>query len=52
MYGILREPGVMISFEQCDLEPARGFVDHTCTTAEDLKPINCKRSKYETMVIS
>jgi len=48
MYGKLREPGAVVSFEQCDLKPELGFIDHVCTTAEDLEPINCKRSKYET----
>eukprot|EP00090_Calanus_glacialis_P012973 TRINITY_DN21608_c0_g1_i1.p1 TRINITY_DN21608_c0_g1~~TRINITY_DN21608_c0_g1_i1.p1 ORF type:complete len:555 (+),score=115.35 TRINITY_DN21608_c0_g1_i1:209-1873(+) len=48
MYGILREQGAIVSFEGCELKPELGFIDHMCTTAEDLDPINCKRSKYET----
>ena len=32
---------------QCDLEPEGGFVDHVCTTLDDLEAVNCKRSKHE-----
>jgi len=48
MYGILRDPGAEVTFDECELRPENGFIDHVCTTAEDLEPINCKRSKYET----
>jgi len=59
MYGILREVGVSVSLEQCDLEEGNledletkqgpgGFLDHTCQNEEDLPPFNCKRSKFET----
>lgn len=47
MYGILREVGASVTYEQCDLEPEGGFVDHLCTTIDDLKEFNCKRSKHE-----
>merc|ERR1719347_955034 len=50
MSGILRDPGSIVSFEGCDLKKDEdsGFIDHVCTTAEDLEEINCKRSQYET----
>ncbi|XP_023322370.1 uncharacterized protein LOC111696850 [Eurytemora carolleeae] len=47
MYGILREIGASVTYEQCDLEPEGGFVDHLCTTLDDLEAVNCKRSKRE-----
>ena len=48
MYGILRDPGATIRFDECSLEEEDGFMDHTCSIAEDLEELNCKRSKYET----
>jgi len=47
MYGILREIGASITYEQCDLEPEGGFIDHYCTTLDNLEAVNCKRSKHE-----
>ena len=51
MYGLLRDVGASLKFEQCSLAASDGFVDHKCSTAEDLAKLNCKRSKYETTVI-
>ena len=48
MYGILRDPGATIRFDECSLAEEDGFMDHTCSIAEDLEELNCKRSKYET----
>jgi len=58
MHGKLREIGATVSFEGCALEEPEGrtekekeerpiFVDHTCRTLDDIKPINCKRSQHE-----
>ena len=50
MYGLLREVGATLKFEECNLDPEQGFLDHKCSTAEDLEQYNCKRSKFETTV--
>ena len=50
MYGNLRDVGASLKFEDCNLNPEEGFIDHKCITAEDLEELNCKRSKYETTV--
>ena len=50
MYGILRDVGATLKFEDCDFSEENGFIDHICSTAEDLEPLNCKRSKFETTV--
>ena len=50
--SILKANIVYYLSPKCDLQKDEdsGFIDHMCTTAEDLEPINCKRSKYETSV--
>ena len=50
MYGILRDVGATLKFEDCDFNPENGFMDHHCSTTEDLEKLNCKRSKFETTV--
>ena len=50
MYGILRDVGATLKFEDCDFSEENGFIDHICSTAEDLEELNCKRSKFETTV--
>lgn len=48
MYGILRDVGATLKFEDCDFSEENGFIDHICSTAENLEELNCKRSKFET----
>ena len=36
-----------MSWEKCELQTRDLYEDHTCTTLEDLGPMNCKRSKWE-----
>ena len=47
---ILRDVGATLKFEDCDFSEENGFIDQICSTAEDLEPLNCKRSKFETTV--
>ena len=47
VYGLLRDRGADMTWENCELEKEEYYLDHTCTTLEDLKPMNCKRSKWE-----
>jgi len=46
VFGVLRDRGADMVWEGCELEEDF-FVDHTCNTLADLKPMNCKRSKFE-----
>ena len=50
MYGLLRDVGASLQFDDCNLNPDEGFLDHKCSIAEDLEEFNCKRSKFETTV--
>ena len=36
-----------MEWHKCELETRELYEDHTCTTLEDLQPMNCKRSKWE-----
>ena len=47
VYGLLRHPGADMEWQNCEVERADHFLDHTCSTLEDLKSMNCKRSKWE-----
>jgi len=56
VYGLMRERGADMEWQECDLEPESpddppegptGFLDHTCSTLDDLEELNCKRSKWE-----
>jgi len=47
VYGLLRHRGADMAWEGCDLQQEEFFIDHNCTTLEDLEPMNCKRSKWE-----
>ena len=47
VYGIVRHRGADMEWHKCELEKPELYEDHTCTTLEDLKPMNCKRSKWE-----
>ena len=43
----MRHRGADMEWHKCDLEARELYEDHTCTTLEDLQPMNCKRSKWE-----
>ena len=47
VYGIVRHRGADMEWQKCELETQELYVDHTCTTLEDLEAMNCKRSKWE-----
>ena len=47
MYGTLRHRGADVEWNKCEVEKEEHYTDHTCTTLEDLEPMNCKRSRFE-----
>ena len=47
VYGTVRHRGADMEWHKCELETRELYEDHTCTTLEDLQPMNCKRSKWE-----
>lgn len=46
VYGLMRDRGADMTWEDCEVEEP-WLQDHTCSTLEDLQPMNCKRSKWE-----
>jgi len=46
VYGLMRDRGADMKWEKCEIEE-HTLVDHLCTTLDDLRPMNCKRSKWE-----
>lgn len=47
VYGLMRERGADMEWQDCELQEDLGFIDHTCSTLDDLEAMNCKRSKWE-----
>jgi len=58
VYGLMRERGADMEWQDCDLEEKDpegkedtndkgGFIDHLCSTLDNLVAMNCKRSKWE-----
>lgn len=47
IFGLMRERGADMEWQNCDLDPDLGFMDHTCRTLDHEAVLNCKRSKWE-----